>query len=241
MCRHLAYLGPPVALHDLLFGAPHALARQSQCPRFQPAGRTNPDGWGVGWYPTVGGAPERYRTVTPIWDDDSFTSTARTVTSGAILGAARLASPGASITVDGNAPFRSGNWLFSLNGVVHGFTDGVGDDLRARITPRRRATIVSDADSEVLFALVLDLLDAGVPARDALVRVVHDVRAVTDGRLNLVLTDGTQVTATRAGNSLFARDTAIASEPLDDTAAWCEVVEDSVVSLGHDGLVTESL
>jgi len=30
MCRHLAYLGPPTALSDLLFNAPHALAQQTE-------------------------------------------------------------------------------------------------------------------------------------------------------------------------------------------------------------------
>ena len=59
---HLAYLGPPTALSDLLFDAPHALARQAECPRRQTSGTTNPDGWGVGWY-TEGAAELTGRVV----------------------------------------------------------------------------------------------------------------------------------------------------------------------------------
>jgi glutamine amidotransferase len=241
MCRHLAYLGPPVTLHDLLFDAPHALAAQSHHPRFQSSGRTNPDGWGVGWYTAPAGEPERVRTVTPIWKDDAFAARSRTVETGAFLAAARLASPGATIAESGNAPFLSGRWLFSLNGIVHGFTDGVGDDLRDRVSPVRRAGIVGDADSEVLFALVLDRLDAGEPAPAALAGVTHDVLEITTGRLNLLLTDGTQVAATRAGNSLFARATTIVSEPLDDAPDWQEVPDDSVVCLVDGEPVVERL
>src|SRR4029077_18163855 len=72
MCRHLAYLGPPTALSDLLFDAPHSLTHQARCPRLQISGETNPDGWGVAWYAPSDPAPEWYRTVTPIWDDDGF-------------------------------------------------------------------------------------------------------------------------------------------------------------------------
>jgi glutamine amidotransferase len=241
MCRHLAYLGPRVALHHLLFGAPHALAEQSHHPRFQPSGRINPDGWGVGWYPTRGGGPDRHRTVTPIWKDDAFAARSRTIAARAFLAAARLASPGATIAEAGNAPFRAGRWLFSLNGIVHGFTQGVGDDLRDRVSPARRAAIAGDADSEVLFALVLDRLDAGAPAAAALAEVTHDVLEITSGRLNLLLTDGEQVVATREGNSLFANATTIASEPLDDAPAWREVPEHSIVCLGDGDPVTDRL
>ena len=243
MCRHLAYLGPPVAVHDLLFGAPHSLAEQSRHPRFQTSGRTNPDGWGVGWYADgrPGSAPEQYRTVTPIWDDCAFADALRSLKSGAFLAAARLASPGATIVESGNAPFRDGRWLFSLNGIVHGFTEGVGDDLRDRLSAHRRAGIVGDADSEVLFALTLERLDTGAPAHEALAEVVHQVREITTGRLNLLLTDGEHVAGTCAGNSLFARDTTIASEPLDDAPAWHEIPDDSVVRLAGDGAVVERL
>ena len=74
VCRHLAYLGPPVALRSLLFDAPHALVHQARNPRYQHAGRDNPDGWGVGWSfaGDARGEHERYRAATKMWEDTSF-------------------------------------------------------------------------------------------------------------------------------------------------------------------------
>jgi glutamine amidotransferase len=227
MCRHLAYVGGPVSLHELLFGAPHALAQQARQPRHQQSGDTNPDGWGVAWY-TGPGTPEVHRNATPIWDDTEFARRSRDIEATAVLAAARLASPGATIDVTGNAPFVHDAWAFSLNGIVRGFTDGVGDALRARLTPARRAAIVGDADTEVLFALVLQHIEAGVDPEDALERVVAEVLHITTGRLNLLLTDGTTVYATREGNSLFRLGSCFASEPLDGQAAWHELRDGSV-------------
>jgi len=241
MCRHLAYLGPPVGLDHLLFVAPHSLAHQAERPRHQLSGDTNPDGWGVAWYDTPRTPPGWYRTVTPIWDDHDFAGRAGSLRSGAFLAAARLASPGATLVDTGNAPFVDGTWSFSLNGIVHGFPYGVGDELRARVDPDRRARLVGDADTEVLFALVLQHLAAGTPPADALAAVVHEVLAVTTGRLNLLLTDGAAVHATRVGNSLFRRDAVIASEPTDDEPGWLEIADHCVTVLTPDGATDVAL
>ena len=227
MCRHLAYVGGPVSLHELLFGAPRALARQARQPRHQQSGDTNPDGWGVAWY-SGPGAPQVHRSVTPIWDDAEFARRSQDIEATAVLAAARLASPGATIDVTGNAPFVHGSWAFSLNGIVHRFTEGVGDELRAQLEPARRDALVGDADTEVLFAMVLQRIDAGVEPDDALEQVVAEVLRITTGRINLLLTDGTTVYATRQGNSLFRLGSCFASEPLDEQSAWHELHDGSV-------------
>jgi gamma-glutamyl hercynylcysteine S-oxide hydrolase len=241
MCRHLAYLGAPVPLDELLFTAPHSLARQAELPRHQISGDTNPDGWGVAWYGTPHTAPHWLRTVTPIWDDAEFATRAASLRSGAFLAAARLASPGATLVDTGNAPFVEDAWSFSLNGIVHGFPDGVGDELRARVRPERRARLVGDADTEVLFALVLQHLSDGMAPAEALATVVHDVLAVTTGRLNLLLTDGALVHATRVGNSLFRRGGVIASEPTDDEPGWVDIPDRTVTVLTPDGAADTAL
>ena len=241
MCRHVAYLGPTVGLDDLLFRAPHSLARQACAPQRQHSGDTNPDGWGVAWYPGVGQLPSRYRTVTPIWDDHDFAKHAAELRGNAFVAAARLASPGAEIDERGNAPFVEGRWAFSLNGIVHGFTEGVGDELRDQLDARRREAIEGDADTEVLFALVLQCIDAGTPPSDALAAVVLDVLAHTTGRLNLLLTNGSIVYATRVGNSLFHRGPVIVSEPTDDESDWREIPDHSLTVLTQHGATTTPL
>src|SRR4051794_5300962 len=213
MCRHLAYLGPPIALRSLLFDVPHSLCEQGARPWHQVPGRVNKDGWGVGWFDADGHIDDRhYRTTTPMWDDHAFGY--RDVESGAFVAAARLASPGAALHASGNAPFRAGGWLFSLNGYVKGFSDGIGDELRATLSARRRDALVGDADSEVIFALVLERIERGRAPAAAIASVVQHVAALTDAKLNVFLTDGRAVHGTRFGNSLFARASTIASEPL---------------------------
>jgi glutamine amidotransferase len=243
VCRHLAAIGHPVA-GDLLFDAPHALCDQARTPKHQPVGRTNPDGWGVAWYPPsapVGATPEHYRTVTSIWDDHDFVPTARAIECRTVIAAARLASPGLALAPESNAPFVAGPWAFSLNGFVEGFGGEVGDALRAALSAERHASLRSDTDSEVLFALALDVIDAGVPPADALVAVMHQVTAITTGRVNLLMTEGDAVYATRWGNSLFARGTVVASEPLDDTDDWLEVPDRSLVVTDGCGIRTSAL
>ncbi len=67
---------------------------------------------------------------------------------------------------------------------------------------------------------------------------------MADANLNLLLTDGHQIVATRSGRSLFVRtgtamgDAAIVvSEPLDDDPNWRPVPDESLLTLtiGSDG------
>jgi glutamine amidotransferase len=226
VCRHLAYLGPTVDVRELLFDAPHALIHQARAPRLQNAGNDNPHGWGVACDPPWSAC---YRTVAPMWEDTGYRGAGR---ASAVLAAARYASPGSACELDNVAPFVAGGWAFSLNGVVRTFREGFGDELRARLSPPRRAGLRGDTDSEVLFGLILDLLDGGAAPGEALAEVARTVRARSDGGLNLLLTDGEVVAATAIDNSLFVRfgpGILVASEPLDDGASWLRVDNGSLV------------
>jgi glutamine amidotransferase len=242
MCRHLAYLGPPTTLGALLVDAPHGLVHQAHHPRFQTSGHHNPDGWGVAWYEPGQPTPQRHRSPTPIWADADV-ATLASRQAPVLLGAARLASPGSPVERSGNAPFVAERFAWSLNGVVEGWHDGVGTDLRAQLTPARAAGIEGVSDGEALFALALDRLDAGASAPEALADVVALVTARTDGRLNLLLTDGESLTATAWGNSLFTRSgddsLVIASEPIDDDDGWVRVPDRTLVTA--DGTTARSV
>lgn len=56
MCRHVAYLGPPITVHDLIYAPPHGLEHQSYAAELCGHGPLNADGFGVGWYPAAGHA-----------------------------------------------------------------------------------------------------------------------------------------------------------------------------------------
>ena len=241
MCRFVAYLGPPVTLGALLLHPPQALVRQAWAPRHQRHGCINADGFGAGWYdPARRPEPARYRSARPMWADRSFASLADLVASPAVLAAVRNATPPSPVEESGTPPFTAGPWLFAHNGAVDGFVGAGRTALRSLVSDARSAAIEGTADSEVLFALALDRLDAGVAPAAALVDVVRAVTATTSGRLNLVLTDGSQVAATAWGDSLFVLDAdgaaVVASEPYDDDPRWLPVPDCSVVS-ARPGLV----
>ncbi len=238
MCRHLAYLGPPRSLASLLHEPAHSLEEQSWKPLRQRTGAMNADGWGVGWWdPAVRAEPARYRTAAPMWTDRSFRSVAEVVRAGACVAAVRSATPPSPIVETGNAPFAAGEWLFSLNGFVRDFRGPVGEALRRQVTERRAIAIEGSSDSEVLFALVLDALDAGATPEQALAGVVAAATARSEAFLNLLLHDGHTIYATTWGNSLSTlRDAGLAtggvlvvSEPLDEEGGWNDVPDRSVV------------
>lgn len=250
MCRHLAYLGPPRTLGSLLHDPPRSLEVQSWRPVLQYEGAMNADGWGVGWWDAaVRPEPARYRTASPMWTDGSFRSVAHVVRASAMVAAVRSATPPSPVVVTGSAPFSSGPWLFSLNGFVSGFRSGIGEQLRRSVSPERAAGIEGSADSEVVFALVLDQLDRGAGPADALAAATAAVLARTEGKLNLLLGDGRSVAATACGNSLFTlRDSGlaaggvlVASEPLDDDLAWERVPDRSIVLASIDEIEVRPL
>jgi gamma-glutamyl hercynylcysteine S-oxide hydrolase len=245
MCRHLAYAGPSVTLGDLILKPEHSLLRQAAAPRYQTHGKFNADGFGVGWYDRdTRVEPARYRTTRPLWADTSFASFSGLVRSSAVLAAVRSASPGMPVEETSTAPFTDGPWLFSHNGFVPGFDGSTGRALRHEVSERRLQRIAGGTDSELLFAIVLDRLDAGASPVDALVSVIALVeKEQPEARLNLLLTDGESIAGTACRNSLFVLDdreragaVVVASEPYDD-ASWEAVADRSVVEFDDDKLV----
>jgi glutamine amidotransferase len=144
-----------------------------------------------------------------------------------VLAAVRSATPPSPSDESGAAPFTAGPWLFSLNGAVA--EDRVA--LRREVSDRRAAGIEGSSDAEVLFALLLDRLDAGCDPGAALAWCVGAVA----GRLNLLLSDGRGIWATAWGDTLCWRNwrggVVVASEPFDDEDGWVPVPERSLVEV----------
>ncbi|MBW3667947.1 MAG: ergothioneine biosynthesis protein EgtC [Actinobacteria bacterium] len=223
-----------MTLHSLVLAPPRSLLRQSWEARHQGTTCLNADGFGVGWYDrSLRDEPARYRTARPMWADRSFPSIAGLIASGAVVAAVRAASPGLPVEDSGNAPFTYGPWLFSHNGTVERFLEGVGVALRREVSDAHLGVIEGATDSEVLFAMVLDRLADGASPGDALDDVVTTVCAHTTARLNLLLSDGVRVAATTFGNSLFVRQSQdsllIVSEPHDDSDDGWERIDDNRV------------
>ncbi|MGV9883585.1 ergothioneine biosynthesis protein EgtC [Streptomyces sp. NPDC003006] len=244
MCRHFAYLGPPVALGSLLVEPAHGLYRQSWAPRRQRYGTVNADGFGVGWYADGDPAPARYRRTGPIWGDQSFADLARVVRSGALLAAVRDATLAGADGEAAAAPFSAGPWLFSHNGAVTGWPRSLAA-LAEGLPPAELLSMEARCDSALVWALVLHRLRRGDEAGQALADTVLEVaEAAPASRLNLLLTDGDTITATTWGDTLWylaepGRRTVVASEPYDDDPHWCEVPDRTLLAASHtDVLLT---
>jgi glutamine amidotransferase len=234
VCRHLAYVGPPVPLAGLLFEPPHALVRQAYAPRDMRGGGTiNADGFGVGWYQDAGGEPLRYRRDRPIWADGALPALAVTTTAGAVLAAVRSATSGMPVQESACAPFTGGGMLFSLNGRVSGWPGSVAK-LAERLPVTELLTMEAPTDSALVWALVRQRLAGGEPLAPAVASAVAEVAAAAPGsRLNLLLTDSDTIVATTLTHSLWVRpghgSVLVSSEPLDDHPAWSPVPDGRLV------------
>ncbi|GAA1912628.1 ergothioneine biosynthesis protein EgtC [Streptomyces sodiiphilus] len=233
MCRHLARLGPPVTLAELILDPPHSLYRQSWQPGHQRHGTVNADGFGIGWYPPDGEPPLRYRRSVPIWADSNLPDLARSLTGGAVLAAVRDATPGTSQDETACAPYRTGRWLFSHNGAVPDWRH-LPDDLGALLPSAVLLGLEAHCDSAVLWALLHRRLADGEPPDEAVAATVLEIAAVRPtARLNLLLTDGLTIVASRWGDSLWYRSNGelseVASEPADATPDWHEVPDRSLL------------
>jgi len=228
VCRHLAWLGAPRSLGELLLAPPHGLVVQSYRPRLQRNGLMNADGWGVGFYADARPEPARWRSNRPMWGDASFASVAPVIWSGCVLAAVRSATAGMPADETAAAPFQSGRWLLSHNGVVD----------RAVLGPHPAAESVCDSA-----LLAAHLFETG-PERAA--EFVADLGKRDPGaRLNLLLTDGQRIIATRWGDTLSVlRDgdgVVVASEPYDDDPRWADVPEHYLVEVAADTVALTQL
>jgi len=229
VCRHLAYLGTaPRTLGDLLLEPEHGLLVQSYAPRHQCHGRVNADGWGVGFYTDARPEPARWRSNRPIWGDASLASVAPVISATCVIAAVRSASTGMPQDETAVAPFQSGRWLLSHNGIVD----------RAILGPHPDAESVCDAA-----LLAAHLFEFG-PERVG--EFVADVGKRDPGaRLNLLHVNGERILAVRWGDTLSLLQTqdgvVLASEPYDDDPRWTDIPDHHLVDVTHNAVVTTDL
>ncbi len=228
VCRHLAWLGAPRTLADVVLSGKHGLLEQSYRPRRQLHGTINADGWGVGFYPAGGTQPARWRGARPIWSDASFASVAPVISSPCVLAAVRSATVGMPVDEAATAPFTDGHWLLSHNGVVD----------RSVLGPQPQAESVCDSAQ-----LAAHIFDRGAHRMGETVRDVgtRDPNA----RLNVLLADGTRVLATTWGDTLSVLRTGagvlVASEPVDDDPGWVDVPDRHLVDATAGGFTITPL
>jgi gamma-glutamyl hercynylcysteine S-oxide hydrolase len=234
MCRHIAYLGEPTGLAELLLTPAHSLLRQSWAPRDMRGGGTvNADGFGIGWYTGSSPEPALLRRAVPMWTDTALPRLAAEISSGAVLAAVRSATVGMPVVETAAAPFAWDRWLFSHNGVVRGWPSSI-TGIASTLPVEALLTLDAPTDAALLWALLRHRLAAGDKPADAMASLVAEVDAAAPGsRLNLLLTDGTEIVGTSWTHSLWVAErgssVVVASEPYDDDPSWREVPDRHLV------------
>ncbi|WP_424940038.1 class II glutamine amidotransferase [Aliiroseovarius sp. S253] len=229
MCRWAAYLGAPIFIEEVVVQPGHSLIQQSQEAE-EAKTAINADGFGVAWYDHRA-EPGLYRDVLPAWSDPNLRALAHQVKSRLFLAHVR-ASTGSATSRNNCHPFTYKQWSFMHNGQIGGF-EGF----------RKRADIlIPDAlyckrqgatDSEVLFLLTIEAIEAGATVPQALeqaTRALLDLSlqygSAPHLRLSAALSDGTSLWAARCASDQYAPSVyyrwsdsrqgwAVVSEPLD--------------------------
>ncbi len=177
------------------------------------------DGWGCAWW--TGTRWERYRSITPVWDD-TFDRFDRTTV---LIAHARSAFRNEGIVVENNMPFVEHDLVFAFNGELQ----GVRLTAEGRIGAEKlfRFLVLRGADlSPVALSQALDLV----------ARRTRYVRA-----MNLVLARGTALQVA----SRFSEDpdyftmhqsrsgdrTVVASDPFPMDAPWEPIPNGTVMEL----------
>lgn len=257
MCRLLPYLGPSLALVDLVEKPEFSLVLQSYRPQEMTSGLLNADGFGFGWYdPGREGSPFRFRSTQPIWGDANFPALVRYIHSHCLLANVRSATPGQAVDLSNCQPFCFEQILAQHNGFIENFRQTLYRPIRDSLDDIYYKAIDGSTDSEHLFAFVLNLWQRqGGSLTDALaasIRTLADWAAKQNVAisLNLILSDGEQLVASRYANrpnppSLYWLNGdlrypdafLIASEPLTPSEHWKRVPAGSILTATPGGAV----
>lgn len=161
MCRLLGYLGANLQLDHLLYKPEHSLIVQSYQPKEMTSGVVNADGLGVGWYHTERDVdPFTYKSTLPIWNETNLPDLSRYVESKCVLAYVRSATPGQALDLNNCQPFRDNRILFIHNGYIDNFRKTVYRSLRERLSDEVYQSIHGTTDSEHIFALLVNELQA---------------------------------------------------------------------------------
>lgn len=246
MCRHAAYIGPPVTLEQFLLRPSHGLLKQSYRPKEMNSATVNADGFGFGWY-LEDGTLRQYNNPAPIWSDPNIVQLGPALKSGVWLANVRSATIPCIPTLVNTPPYGIGHLLFSHNGFIDDFARSVRTKFRGYLYPEIEAEIKGNTDSEYLFALIRQMLMENKDILEVFERLFTKVRTWMEGgsgSFNFLMTDGERIFATRYSighdapslylgrdDNSFSGGWFIASEPFSDCGEWSPVDKCQVIIL----------
>ncbi len=254
MCRLLGYLGSPILLDYLLNKPEHSLVVQSYQPREMTAGLLNADGFGIGWYHLSKDAePFRYKNTLPIWSDVNLPSLSRYIESGCIIANVRSATPSLAVDLSNCHPFQYEKLLFTHNGFIQDFRKTLYREIRDRINNTAYQAINGTTDSEHIFALLINELQASpeINLETALHKTLINLTELAASYQvsfsgNIIISDGQRLIGSRFAHNTatpslywlrddptFPNSVIIASEPLF-TGNWISFGERTIITVEQE-------
>lgn len=254
MCRLLGYLGPPIQLDYLLYKPEHSLIVQSYQPQEMTSGVVNADGLGIGWYHATRDVhPFTYKSTLPIWNETNLPELSRYIESGCVLGYVRSATAGQALDLSNCQPFRENHLLYLHNGYISNFRKTLYRPIRDRLSDEVYQSINGTTDSEHIFALLVNELQAfpDSPIEKALHTTLMTLTALAhlhqvSFSANVLISDGHHLVASRYAHGtsvptlywlrddpMYPDSVIIASEPLF-SGNWNSIPNNSILSVGEN-------
>ena len=229
MCRLSAYKGNPVLLGDLIVKPENSLVCQSRDAGYHPGVvddsnrrniRVNGDGVGVAFYgEDVSLGSCLFKVVTPAWSNKNLISIGQHIYSSLIFGHIRAATNDKqifepnSVSTENCHPFSYGKWTFMHNGGIPHFSK-IKLSLLNLLQDEYFQMISGSTDSEHIFALFMSLLPKNEADRNidsiastinktiaTIIQLCHKAEIKDACSLNICITDGINMFATRFRNS----------------------------------------
>ena len=239
MCRFIGYLGEKALLMGALLVSPeNSLIKQSKNAT-KGHFRVNADGFGMAWYNVeVSKGPAVFKSIQPAWNDSNLMHLAKIIESKCFMGHIRASTIG-DVNKNNCHPFSYGEYTMVHNGTIDNFNK-IRRSLMAQLSDELFLAIKGDTDSECLFFLIMEYVHfrGGMSLAKAMEKAfewVVNAQNEDSCRLNIVITNGVEMIATRfisngheALSLSYSRNeddsVIIASEPLDDHLhEWHEV------------------
>ena len=253
MCRLLGYLGSSIQLDRVLIKPEHSLIKQSYKPQKMTSGFLNADGFGIGWYDSKPNTlPYSYRNILPIWNDVNLPPLARYIQTGCFLGYVRSATSNSSVDMVNCQPFSYQKISFVHNGFIDDFRSTLYRPIRQQLSDYAYQRIEGTTDSEHIFAMVVNELDAdpSLSLKQALNNTIVNLATMAESdniklSANIVVTNGKELAACRYANckqspslyyikddSDYDNAVIIASEPLFE-GNWIGFPDESIMGVGE--------
>ena len=200
-------------------------------------------------YPTL----YLYRNILPIWNDANLPPLARYIQTGCFLGYVRSATSNLSVDMINCQPFSHQKLTFIHNGFIDDFRSTLYRPIRDRLSDFAYQRIEGTTDSEHIFALVVNELEAddSMTLAQALNKTILNLAELAESNgiefsANIVLSNGKELAACRYANrkqspslyyikdnSRYSNAVIVASEPLF-AGDWISCAEASLIGVGEN-------